>query len=373
MKYIYIIISAAIPLCMSSCRHGHSASDVLDETVFDISSVEQQDTVLEAEQYEVVPLETNKECMLREVYKVLVRDSDIFVLDRDPNPRICVFDQQGKFKNTIGELGHGKNEYVDVDNFAVSERGDSVFLLCNNILKIFKKDGSYLTTVGIEDEYTWDDIICTRSGLMFASYHHIYDHLISEWNFSWKEIATYIQYPHDLIKGGVWSIHLLQQDKTCVCFLDPFGSIFYIIDKDTKRISSFSLKSDKMMTLEDSPDKALMDGKHDLVNKYVYADGVIRGYLDLHGRIRSFSIDTRQKVFSTFNVSQAHFGADAYHNGWFYSVVDRNYLRMSDLYNPYRPNESHKRFHDAIIECLDTITANDNYLVLKVKIAEANK
>lgn len=89
---------------------------------------------------------------------------------------------------------------------------------------------------------------------MFATYHHVYDHLISERNFSWEEVATYINYPHDLIKGGAWSINLLQQDKTSVCMLDPFGSTFYIIDKGTKRISSFTMKSDKMISLEDSPD-----------------------------------------------------------------------------------------------------------------------
>lgn len=201
----------------------------------------------EADRYVIVPLETNQACMLHEVYKVIARDSDIFILDRDPDPRICVFDQDGRFKNTIGAKGHGKNGYVDIDNFAVSERGDSVFLLCNNnnTLKIFKKDGSYLASATIDDEYTWDDIMYMESGLMFATYHHVYDHLISERNFSWEEVATYINYPHDLIKGGAWSIYLLQQDKTSVCMLDPFGSTFYIIDNGTKRISSFAMKSDR--------------------------------------------------------------------------------------------------------------------------------
>lgn len=370
VKYLFYAILAMMAFCVSSCKKVNRAADVSDVTVFNIDDIQKKDSALEAETYELLPLENNDSCMLQDVFKVVVRETCIFVLDRNPYPRICVFGHDGEFKNLVGERGHGKNEYVDIDNFSVSEHGDTVMLLCHDKLKLFRNDGKYLTTIDVGGEYTWDDVLCAESGPVFCTYHHAYDHLMSEWNMEWKEAGSYVDYPHDIVKFGEWNVNLLQQDKESVCFLDAIDNTFYVINKRTKKVSSYELVSKGMMKLGDNPDDAIMDGKHDFVDSYVYAGGVIRGYLNVRGTLQSFRLDTKKKTLDMFKVSERHYGADAYHDGWFYSVVDLGYLKMCDNYH-IRPKGSEiEKFHEAISGCIDTMTVADNYLVLKIKIRE---
>lgn len=68
-------------------------------------------TLFKAER--VVKLETNRECLIGEIDKIVYADSIFFILDRDLAKAVYAFDNNGRFISQIGYAGRGPEEYIE--------------------------------------------------------------------------------------------------------------------------------------------------------------------------------------------------------------------------------------------------------------------
>lgn len=145
MKIIYYLCFIAIAFftCCSSNKRNNVKSP--QKIACDIDSSAQVCSLSEiCDSVTLIPLETNDSLHVGIVSKMIVNSDRMFILS---NQRIYIYDRQGKIFHVISEIGHAKNEYVEINDFCVSK--SHVFITDVNSKKIllFSKDGYYEKTI----------------------------------------------------------------------------------------------------------------------------------------------------------------------------------------------------------------------------------
>ena len=165
IKYFAIIILSVI---FYSCNHlGKSASaDFSNVIQIKYDTVQTQKVQPEeiVRNSFFVKLETNPNCLIGRVDKIIITDFAIVVIDTSIAKSIFIFDKNGRFKNKVSRVGNASNEYlVLVDAFINSK---SELCLVDNYkdkFLTFTLDGKYLYSEdnkypNFETNYINDDI-----------------------------------------------------------------------------------------------------------------------------------------------------------------------------------------------------------------------
>ena len=102
-----------------------------------------------------IPLETSKECFLKDLIKIVVTDSYIAVQDLD---KILLFDISGHFISEIGKRGRGPGEYQGwISDFCFSLDGNKIYLLStggnNYICMEFDVKGFFIRSYQLDSKY----------------------------------------------------------------------------------------------------------------------------------------------------------------------------------------------------------------------------
>lgn len=79
-----------------------------------------------------IPLETNSDCLIGSVQKILKSDGMYFVMSSTKQGQLFVFDTNGKYLTTIGRKGKGPGEYTKLVDFCIHPTKDIIYLLCSN-------------------------------------------------------------------------------------------------------------------------------------------------------------------------------------------------------------------------------------------------
>lgn len=140
MKTVFICL-LVIMLC-ASCFHR---TENKNENQLSVISTDGQITLSDLyHKAKFIPFENGEKSMLSSVKKTIVKAGNVFLLDVEPYPSIKVFSTNGEYIRNIGDLGHGKGEYTDIEDFTMDFSGDSVFLLCNNRVLAYDNKGNFL-------------------------------------------------------------------------------------------------------------------------------------------------------------------------------------------------------------------------------------
>lgn len=115
-------------------------SAIIDEGISTIEIQNEYDNLLQIdsifESIEAIPLETNKQCMISSVGKILIIDSCIYL--QNGNTNLFVFSTTGKFIREISHKGKGPGEFNSVRDFDIDKAGN-IYIL--DFLKIQKYSG----------------------------------------------------------------------------------------------------------------------------------------------------------------------------------------------------------------------------------------
>jgi hypothetical protein len=102
-----------------------------------------------------IPLETNDDCLIGSVKKVLVRNSRIYVADFSRAIALFVFDMNGKFLFKIARMGQGPGEYTSFRDFDIQANGDIyMFDHFGRKFLVFNSDGKYLREIGMDYHFS---------------------------------------------------------------------------------------------------------------------------------------------------------------------------------------------------------------------------
>lgn len=135
MKILTILIIILLLCCKSNYKNVRNTDDILDINIQDIH-VTNNDTTL-VRDVEYVFLETNKNCLIGNISKILYQNRRFYILDKFESKAIFVFNKKGDFLYKIDKTGKGPGEYLELRDFDIDKEGN-IYLYDNNAMKIIK-------------------------------------------------------------------------------------------------------------------------------------------------------------------------------------------------------------------------------------------
>jgi hypothetical protein len=131
IKKAYIIIATVILFFNSSCDSKKTISES-DLSYIYLDSLSEKDIISEnINKCRFVKLQTTDDCLIKWIVRIEFDDNKIFI--KDINEKIFVFDDEGNFLNTIGKIGQGPDEQLNVFDFYLDKKSSTV-----NVIDIFK-------------------------------------------------------------------------------------------------------------------------------------------------------------------------------------------------------------------------------------------
>jgi hypothetical protein len=98
-----------------------------------------------------IPLEANDESLIKAIDKIVFDYDKIFVLDKQGNNKILVFDRQGKFVSSIGKIGKGPGEYIEISDFCLDTQDKMIYLLCERRrLMLYNYNGDFVEQKNVD-------------------------------------------------------------------------------------------------------------------------------------------------------------------------------------------------------------------------------
>jgi len=122
-------------LLFSSCSSAsHEPQAGVEEIVIDPEKVEPYLNLSEIldDSIEIIPLETNDECLISTIKRLEFYRDRIYVAD-EVSGNLLEFTSTGRYQRTVGRKGNGPGEYIRLDDFAF--KGDSVIVLDGRVKK----------------------------------------------------------------------------------------------------------------------------------------------------------------------------------------------------------------------------------------------
>lgn len=97
------------------------------------------------EKADVIRLETNRECLLTKITKLVVHDEKLFIFDSKLD-ELFIFGLDGRFQKKLNKKGEGPEEYKEMRDVEIDKDGNIFILDFNRIIK-YSPDFSYLNEI----------------------------------------------------------------------------------------------------------------------------------------------------------------------------------------------------------------------------------
>lgn len=146
----YIIIVGLFGLIVSGCISDRKKNIVTKESEIEKSKVINieikegykneilYDSIFK--HIQIIPLETNRECLITEVNKVIIYDSLLYIQNGRNN--ILVFNLLGNHINTIGKKGKGPGEILSLRDFCIYK--NCIHILDFSCIKKYTMNGDFI-------------------------------------------------------------------------------------------------------------------------------------------------------------------------------------------------------------------------------------
>ena len=129
----------------------------LSENVKEVSALNLSDA---AERVEIVKLETTNKSILSNLRHIQVTNSDIWITHYK-DQYVYRFSRDGKFKNRVGKIGQGPEEYTRLSSFWIDEATKEVYVLSMVYgVKVYDYEGHYIRTL---TNKTMDDMFTAEN------------------------------------------------------------------------------------------------------------------------------------------------------------------------------------------------------------------
>lgn len=160
MKTFFLLLAAlALTVLMSSCGGGEKNPDETAGgcTIIDATGKGEKMKLSDIiDTIEYIPLETNEDCLIGGIDKIIGMGDTVAVLDDRIGRALYLFGRDGRFIRKIGRQGEGPQEYVHLFDMAYDRATDRIFLLDTgkNKILVFNSDNEFIKSIDLEDTYT---------------------------------------------------------------------------------------------------------------------------------------------------------------------------------------------------------------------------
>ncbi len=234
MKKVFIVCVCCFCLSiLQSCGKIDSRKDTNNEVQITISSDKLKLSNLVAEM-EIVPLETNENCLVGNISKLMFYDNKVFILDRFVSKGLFVFDAKGRFLYRVGKVGRGPGEFNTPIDFTIDWNKKELLILDNPSRLIFYDiTGEYKgkTIDLLRDKGGTFSIVKTKNGYATIAGSRE-DHLkLLDNNFNY--VNSFFPFLNPDIDGGIYPNPLQVVDDDLVLYRKYCDNTVYRIEKDT--------------------------------------------------------------------------------------------------------------------------------------------
>ena len=139
-------------ILLGSCNSKETNINIIDEstkriTIDTCSVFVPIDNLIHS--LEIVPLETNKNCLISKIGQVLVIDSKFVIVSKGVKDKLLVFNSEGKFLHSIGSFGKGPGEFLEITHAGYNKYDDQIYIydLHRRRVNFYSKEGKYLTSI----------------------------------------------------------------------------------------------------------------------------------------------------------------------------------------------------------------------------------
>lgn len=136
MKF-HITLMIVCFFMLYSCGSKKEHSVIFLEGIIDNSSTVYCGDYFDSIYY--LPLETDSNCYIKEISKLICIDSSLFILDKK-SERVLKYSKEGDFDRQIGSYGRGPSEYLQLADIEVDRDNKLLFVLSYGAQKLLKYD-----------------------------------------------------------------------------------------------------------------------------------------------------------------------------------------------------------------------------------------
>lgn len=138
---------------------------------------------------EIIKLERNEFSLIGKISKVVIKDSLLYILDRDIAKKIFIFSLEGKFIKTIGVIGKGKGEYIRLKDICLFN--EYLYLLAGPDKKIIQYDlgGNFISEIRLNKHGGYFLEFMSNQNFLSMVQNTLLS--VSFWNNKGKEIDSY--------------------------------------------------------------------------------------------------------------------------------------------------------------------------------------
>ncbi len=146
-----------------SCSRNTQLDEIerIEISLKDMSIVE-KDSIIEG--LNLIPLETNKNCLITHIDKIKIINNKFYILDRKSGS-IFIFNDTGQFLSKISKQGRGEGEYLVIADFDVHKTSNDIYVLdgmTGNLLVYSEND--FIRNVKLEFGAKVSDICFLNNG-----------------------------------------------------------------------------------------------------------------------------------------------------------------------------------------------------------------
>ena len=152
---LFILLVSSFGVLLDGCRGQassigtHNESAVVRRSI-DLSNAKETELGQMNQFFDswsLVQLETNKDCLIGEIRKIIVQPDRLYIMDSDVAEAVFIFDREGNWINTIARKGRGPGEYINFTDIEYDTHTQQLYMLCGNKIMIFDRDGEYVSSV----------------------------------------------------------------------------------------------------------------------------------------------------------------------------------------------------------------------------------
>lgn len=170
------LIAAILILLFLSCnqnnKNEHSFANAIEVNIDNLKSNEIVKFSEIFSNYKVIPLETNKECLIGKISSIRFLKNNIVVLDPLFAKSVYLFEHNGKFIRKIGKLGKGPGEYISPMAISTNEDTKQIAIYDGalNRIQLFNLDGTFLKMVQLKQKIAAKSFEITNDEIFICNY-----------------------------------------------------------------------------------------------------------------------------------------------------------------------------------------------------------
>jgi hypothetical protein len=229
-------------------------------------------------QIKLIPLETNDESLLDDIYKILVTDTNIYIMDAFKGRGIIIFNKEGKFIKRISN-GQGPGELLRLYDIAYDTESNELIAYQHSFLLFFTPTGEFIQqkrlpfafhnfTI-IPDGYIFKTI--DRQGNGHLGNLENYTLFVTDKNFKLKSVGMYylpigkVLSEYDYLYNNNKAVNITQMySDTIYQYVDEAEQLKarYVLDYNRKKLPERYLHCDSF----DEFDKAIRQNDYYFYN-----------------------------------------------------------------------------------------------------------